>query len=51
MTPLLMLMFEIQATTAVGTDLPHIALTKSGGTVVHHRRGTIDWEMTRKIFR
>jgi hypothetical protein len=49
MTPLLMLIFGIQATTAVGTDLLYAAVTKSGGTLVHHWRGTIDWQVTRRL--
>jgi uncharacterized membrane protein YfcA len=49
MTPLLMLIFGIQATTAVGTALLYAAATKSGGTLVHHRRGTIDWQVTRRL--
>jgi uncharacterized protein len=49
MTPLLVLIFGVQATTAVGTDLLYAAVTKSGGTVVHHRRGTIDWQVTRRL--
>jgi uncharacterized protein len=49
MTPLLVLIFGIQATVAVGTDLLYAAVTKSGGTVVHHRRGTIDWKVTRRL--
>jgi len=38
MTPLLMLIFGVQATTAVGTDLLYAAVTKSVDTVAHHRR-------------
>jgi uncharacterized protein len=49
MTPLLVLIFGVQATTAVGTDLLYAAMTKSAGTVVHHRRGTIDWQVTRRL--
>jgi len=49
MTPLLMLIFGVQATTAVGTDLLYAAVTKSGGTVAHHRRETIDWQVTRRL--
>jgi hypothetical protein len=49
MTPLLMLVFGIQATTAVGTDLLYAAVTKSGGTLVHYRRGTMDWQVTRRL--
>lgn len=49
MTPLLVLIFGVRATTAVGTDLLFAAVTKSGGTVVHHRRRTIDWQVTRRL--
>ena len=49
MTPLLVLIFSVQATTAVGTDLLYAAMTKTFGTVVHHRRKTIDWRVTRRL--
>ena len=49
MTPVLVLIFGVQATTAVGTDLLYAATTKSVGTVVHHRRETIDWRVTRRL--
>ena len=49
MTPLLVVIFGVQATTAVGTDLLYAAVTKSGGAVIHHRRGTIDWRVTRRL--
>ena len=49
MTPLLVLIFGVQATTAVGTDLLYAAMTKTCGTVVHHRRKTIDWRVTRRL--
>jgi uncharacterized protein len=49
MTPILVLLFGVQATTAVGTDLLYAAVTKSGGTIVHHRRGTIDWQVIRRL--
>ena len=49
MTPLLVLLFGVQATTAVGTDLLFAAATKSGGTIIRHRRGTIDWQVTRRL--
>ncbi|MBL4865548.1 MAG: sulfite exporter TauE/SafE family protein, partial [Pseudomonadales bacterium] len=44
MTPLL-LMFGFPPATAVGTDLLYAAITKSGGVVMHHRRGTINWRI------
>ena len=34
MTPLLVLLFGVAPTTAVGTDLLYAAITKSGGTLV-----------------
>jgi uncharacterized protein len=49
MTPLLVLVFGVEATTAVGTDLLYAAVTKSAGTMLHHRRGTIDWQVTRRL--
>jgi uncharacterized membrane protein YfcA len=49
MTPVLVLIFGVQATTAVGTDLLFAATTKTAGTVVHHRRETIDWRVTRRL--
>lgn len=48
MTPLLVLIFGIHPITAVGTDLLYAAVTKTG-TLVHHRRGTIDWQVTRRL--
>lgn len=46
MTPLLVLVFGIAPTTAVGTDLLYAAITKSGGTLVHARNGTVAWRIT-----
>ena len=43
MTPLLVLMFGFSPSTAVGTDLLFAAMTKSVGSVVHGKRGTVDW--------
>ena len=45
MTPIL-LAFGIPATSAVGTDLLYAAVTKSGGVVVHSKKGNIDWRVT-----
>jgi uncharacterized protein len=45
MTPLLILLFGIHPTTAVGTDLLYAAATKTGGSVVHGLNRTIDWRM------
>src|SRR5260370_16064065 len=49
MTPVLVLFFGVQATTAVGPALLFAATTKTAGTVVHHRRKTIDWRVTRRL--
>ena len=46
MTPLLVLLFGIHPATAVGTDLLYAAITKSGGTVVHAKKGHVDWRIT-----
>lgn len=49
MTPLLVLLFGIHPATAVGTDLLYAAITKSGGTTVHARRGHVDWRITGRL--
>jgi uncharacterized membrane protein YfcA len=49
MTPLLVLLFGIAPATAVGTDLLYAAITKSGGTLVHARRGNVDWRVVRLL--
>jgi uncharacterized protein len=46
MTPLLVLLFGIHPATAVGTDLLHAAITKTGGTFVHAKAGRVDWRIT-----
>ncbi|MES2119267.1 MAG: sulfite exporter TauE/SafE family protein [Pseudomonadota bacterium] len=45
MTPLLVLMFGFHPATAVGTDLLYASVTKSVGTVVHHKGQTVDWRI------
>jgi len=49
MTPLLVLLFGIHPATAVGTDLLYAAITKSGGTAVHAKKGHVDWRITRLL--
>lgn len=49
MTPLLVLVFGVAPQTAVGTDLLFAALTKIFGTAVHHRQGTVDWPVVRRL--
>ncbi len=49
MTPLLVLLFGIHPSTAVGTDLLYAGLTKSGGAVVHGFNRTVDWRITLRL--
>lgn len=49
MTPLLVLMFGVNAKTAVGTDLLFAAITKSVGSTVHGWRDTVDWHIFRRL--
>ena len=49
MTPLLTLLFGISPTVAVGTDLAFAAVTKSAGTFAHRFRGTVHWEIVRRL--
>ena len=44
MTPLLIMLFGIHPTTAVGTDLLYAAATKTGGSVVHGWARSIHWQ-------
>jgi uncharacterized membrane protein YfcA len=43
MTPLLILLFGVHPTTAVGTDLLYAAATKTGGSLVHGWSRSIHW--------
>lgn len=45
MTPLLVLVFGVSPVTAVGTDLLYASLTKTVGSWVHGRGGTVDWRV------
>ena len=49
MTPILVLLFGIAPTTAVGTDLLYASATKVFGTAVHHKHGTVDWQIVRRL--
>ena len=49
MTPLLILLFGIHASTAVGTDLLYACATKTGGTAVHGLLRTVDWRVVRRL--
>jgi uncharacterized membrane protein YfcA len=49
MTPILVLLFGIHATTAVGTDLLYAAATKTVGTAVHSAERSVDWLIVRRL--
>jgi uncharacterized protein len=49
MTPILVLVFGVEPSTAVGTDLMLAGLTKIGGAVVHARHGAVDWRLARRL--
>src|SRR5580658_2966247 len=49
MTPLLVLVFGIHPTTAVGTDLLYAAATKTVGTGVHGWKRTVQWGIVGRL--
>jgi uncharacterized membrane protein YfcA len=49
MTPLLVLVFGIHPTTAVGTDLLYAAATKTVGTGVHGFKRTVQWNIVGRL--
>jgi uncharacterized membrane protein YfcA len=49
MTPLLTLLFGINPTVAVGTDLAFASITKSAGTLAHRIRSTVHWEIVKRL--
>lgn len=49
MAPILILLFGIAPSTAVGTDLWFASLTKMAGGLVHHRLGEPDWQVVRRL--
>jgi uncharacterized membrane protein YfcA len=49
MTPLLVVLFGIRISTAVGTDLLFAAITKTVGVAAHGSAGTIDWRLTGRL--
>ena len=49
MTPLLILLFGIHPSTAVGTDLLYAAVTKTVGTGVHGLNHNIDWKIVGRL--
>ncbi len=49
MTPLLVLLFGVHPTTAVGTDLLYASATKTVGTLVHGLNHTVDWRIVARL--
>src|SRR4051812_40882880 len=49
MTPILIFLMGIAPTTAVGTDLLFATITKLVAVKVHGSRGTIDWQIVRRL--
>jgi hypothetical protein len=49
MTPVLILLFGVQTTTAVGTDLLYAAATKGAGTFSRGLAHTVDWKITARL--
>jgi uncharacterized membrane protein YfcA len=49
MTPILVLLFGVAPTTAVGTDLLYASITKMAGTAVHQKAGSVDWPVVRRL--
>lgn len=49
MTPLLTLLFGINPTVAVGTDLAFASITKSAGTLTHRLRNTVHWDIVGRL--
>lgn len=46
MTPLLISVFKLNPAMAIGTDLWFAALTKTSGSIAHHRHGNVDYRIT-----
>jgi uncharacterized membrane protein YfcA len=49
MTPILVLLFGFAPATAVGTDLWFAAITKIFGGTLHHRHGSVDTQVLRRL--
>lgn len=49
MTPLLTLLFGVPPSVAVGTDLAFASITKGFGTFTHRLRGTVRWDIVRRL--
>ncbi|HJQ46589.1 MAG TPA: sulfite exporter TauE/SafE family protein [Amycolatopsis sp.] len=47
MTPIMVMIFGVDPTTAVGSDLTSSLVMKPAGAAVHHKAGTIRWDIVR----
>lgn len=50
MTPILVLLFGVAPASAVGTDLWFAATTKLVGGTVHQSKGSVDWQVLRRLW-
>ncbi len=50
MTPILLLVFGIEPSIAIATDLWFAAITKTLGAGVHHSKGNVDWQIARRLW-
>ena len=49
MTPILVLLFGVAPIAAVGTDLWFAAITKTTGGLLHNAKGSVDWQIVRRL--
>ncbi len=49
MTPILILLFGVHPSSAVGTDLLYAAVTKGAGTIIHHANESIEWKIVGRL--
>ena len=50
MTPILLLVFGMAPTTAIGTDLWFASITKSVAVGMHHNTNLIDWQVVKRMW-
>ncbi|MEW1773197.1 sulfite exporter TauE/SafE family protein [Streptomyces sp. NPDC086777] len=49
MTPIMVLVFGVNPTAAIGSDLAASVFMKPFGALVHHRAGTVRWDIVRRL--
>jgi uncharacterized membrane protein YfcA len=47
MTPIMVMVFGVNPTAAIGSDLAVSVFMKPFGALVHHRTGTVRWDIVR----